>query len=366
MVDTYTVKAGDTLSGIAQRHLGRASRWPQIYAYNVKHRGRTGPALRDPDKLHIGQRILLPPKHAASPPHLPLHRAFAHPRQATKPLVQPAVKPATAPGAAPAAAPPSPRALPPAAEGRTHINSFAYKYNLDLLPPIKGETADFEFESKFTGQIYIWADKQIDLLTYGNSGVELAAKHETDTALGKLVNSGKVTWDPKSNKVTYENLMTTNAAGAPPNFVGVGVVMDSTNPMPAVRVKFTSPKLAGRLPPTILYLAESLTITLDVRPKPRPPAGPDAVADRNFATIPAPARNFATIAPPQAQPGAVVATAAGSDKPWWDRPSILIPGAAILVLATLASNVVTWGADAEVDPASFSAAGAMMTRALAH
>jgi LysM domain len=373
-VEVYTIKPGDSLSAIAQRHLGRASLWPQIFAYNATRRHGRVATLKDPNKLHVGQRIYLPPRISEYPPHLPNHLVYRHPAQVTRPSVN-AVTDAAVKTAVPRIQIPSPPQTPSrppklvalsGSRGTTHLNSFAFKYNLDLLPDIRGESPEFEFQAKFTGQIYIWLDKQIDLLTFTNTGFELAAKSHTDTALGQLVNSGKVTWNTTTNRVTYENLMTTNAVGAPPNLVSVGVAMDSGNPMPAIRAKFTSPRLAGRLPPSILYVAETITITLDVRKKMNKPTGPDAVASRSFATVAPPANNFATVAPPQGQPGVVVATTAGSDKAWWDRPSILLPGAAILVAATLASNVVTWGADTEVDPAAFAAASAMAGRALAH
>lgn len=47
----YVVKSGDTLSKIAQRELGKASRWPEISRLN---------GLRDPNKIQPGQRLRLP------------------------------------------------------------------------------------------------------------------------------------------------------------------------------------------------------------------------------------------------------------------------------------------------------------------
>lgn len=48
---TYTVKQGDTLSRIAQRELGNASRWPEISNIN---------GIRDPNRIFPGQVLRLP------------------------------------------------------------------------------------------------------------------------------------------------------------------------------------------------------------------------------------------------------------------------------------------------------------------
>jgi hypothetical protein len=43
----------------------------------------------------------------------------------------------------------------------THVNSYPFKYELDVMPPIKTENAELEFEATYKGQLYIWVDKQI-------------------------------------------------------------------------------------------------------------------------------------------------------------------------------------------------------------
>lgn len=50
---TYTVKPGDTLSKIAQEHLGKASAYMQIFELNKDQ-------LSDPDKIRPGQVLRLP------------------------------------------------------------------------------------------------------------------------------------------------------------------------------------------------------------------------------------------------------------------------------------------------------------------
>lgn len=51
--EVYRVKAGDTLSGIASRHLGRGSRWTEIWDLN---KGR----IADPNLIEIGWELVLP------------------------------------------------------------------------------------------------------------------------------------------------------------------------------------------------------------------------------------------------------------------------------------------------------------------
>ena len=50
---TYTVKAGDTLSGIAKEHLGSAGAYMKIFELNKDQ-------LSDPDKIKPGQVLKLP------------------------------------------------------------------------------------------------------------------------------------------------------------------------------------------------------------------------------------------------------------------------------------------------------------------
>ena len=50
---TYTVKAGDTLSGIAKEHLGSAGAYMKIFELNKDK-------LTDPDKIKPGQVLNLP------------------------------------------------------------------------------------------------------------------------------------------------------------------------------------------------------------------------------------------------------------------------------------------------------------------
>lgn len=58
--ETYTVAAGDSLSGIAQKKLGDGDRWTDIYAENKD-------TIHDPDLIYPGERVDLPPQATPSP-----------------------------------------------------------------------------------------------------------------------------------------------------------------------------------------------------------------------------------------------------------------------------------------------------------
>ena len=50
---TYTVVAGDSLSKIAKKLLGNASRWKEIHALNQD-------VIKNPDLIHPGQVLKIP------------------------------------------------------------------------------------------------------------------------------------------------------------------------------------------------------------------------------------------------------------------------------------------------------------------
>ena len=72
--------------------------------------------------------------------------------------------------------------------------------------------------------------------------------------------------DDKAKKVSFEDLLTTQAKGMPPSITAVGVAVDSSNPIPALRAKFVSAQLQGRLL-RHLFIAENMTVIIDIRPR---------------------------------------------------------------------------------------------------
>jgi LysM repeat protein len=92
-----TVRRGDTLSSIAERELGAASHWMEIFRAN---RGQ----LSDPDELPVGVRLVLPKQQKPATTATSRHHDQHRPREASperKHRVTPPVEPSAAPAQPP-------------------------------------------------------------------------------------------------------------------------------------------------------------------------------------------------------------------------------------------------------------------------
>jgi LysM repeat protein len=76
---SYTVRSGDTLSGIAQRYYGNAADWQWLYHENDK-------TIRDPNLIYVGEKLYIPataPAHYALTDYTPKHTRDYVPKHAT-------------------------------------------------------------------------------------------------------------------------------------------------------------------------------------------------------------------------------------------------------------------------------------------
>ncbi len=100
---TYAVKAGDTLSGIARRELGDARQYPAIFEASKGTLQPGGTHLSDPDRITVGQKLTIPAP-APTPPSAPV--TVVPPPVTPPPAPRPDVDEQTRSPGAPA--PPSP------------------------------------------------------------------------------------------------------------------------------------------------------------------------------------------------------------------------------------------------------------------
>lgn len=90
--DTITVHRGDTLSSLAQEHLGDSERWTDLYNANRD-------TIADPDQIDIGQQLDLPRAPIEQPPANPEPAAPVAPTAAPAPPTTAAPAPADSPAA---------------------------------------------------------------------------------------------------------------------------------------------------------------------------------------------------------------------------------------------------------------------------
>ncbi|MBA3019657.1 BTAD domain-containing putative transcriptional regulator [Propionicimonas sp.] len=113
-VKKITVHKGDTLSELAEKHLGDAHKWPQIYKASTDIRQPGGESLQDPDMIDIGWTLEVPQKATGGGEHkhgdqpatqAPTDSAPVETPPATAPVQQQAPAPQEAPAAPAESAP---------------------------------------------------------------------------------------------------------------------------------------------------------------------------------------------------------------------------------------------------------------------
>lgn len=81
---TVVVKRGDTLSGLAEEHLGAAAKWPRIFRANKDR-------IKDPDAIDVGWQLVIPARAAAAPEpgrHRPVRKQNRLPQGQSIPQTQ--------------------------------------------------------------------------------------------------------------------------------------------------------------------------------------------------------------------------------------------------------------------------------------
>ncbi|MCK5335932.1 MAG: hypothetical protein KAQ67_07210, partial [Gammaproteobacteria bacterium] len=175
-------------------------------------------------------------------------------------------------------------------------------------------------------------------VTLTKDGFEVNAKNEADLVLGKLLSDNKVSWNANAKTIKFENGITINSNNkfSPATTVSMGV--SPTTKLPVAKVTLKSSPVKGALN-NHTYVTSEISITIELTPIP-----PSAKASPipSAKPVPAPSSNG------------------------WDYliAGSLIAGAAVIVIATIAEDIVTAGAGVADDPASFSAAAAMITRGI--
>lgn len=339
MTERYRVRQGDNLWTIARTHLGRGADWPRIWRYNNRRDviARTGRGIPDPDIIFPDQILLLPVL-----PGSPTAPASASPRSAS-----------STPGAHGRAGAASGEAQPlrssptasnePLSRQLPHIQSpMSFKYKLDdlKLPPVV--QPGVVLEMKMTGDVILVSRKMVPALyVTSRHELELQMTTQANHAFGSLVNDTRLIYDDMGKKLTYRSMLVSQSKTPGTPATAIGVEMNSQSPIPKLRFEIRLPKLEGNVE-DFVYVAQGVTIVVEMTPTPRPPSGPSAQPLRVPQTAPVPATNWRR----------VLGTG-------------LVITAGVVVVATLVEDFFTVGAGIADDPVSFAAAGASFARGMA-
>ena len=312
----YIVKYGDTLWDIANRQLGNPLRWTELYEHNNKDEValNTGMKITDPDLIFVGQKLYIPSVPNISEPQA---RNMARSRSA--------------------------KLKPNAGKTRAKqkIRSVPFKYSLDKLPTITVASPTHIASVSLKGSITLQGMNSIDVVTITRQGFEIAAKRQADHAFGKLVSETQIGYNPSTNEITFECGITShsNSPYSPKTKAAAG--LSTKTGLPVLKGSVIAPKINGKIL-NHLYTANSLGIEIELTPR-RP----------MVKHTPLPQKRSASLSPESSK--------------GWDYlvASALVAGAGVIIVATIAEDIVTFGAGIADDAPSFAAAAAMFTGGVA-
>jgi len=262
----YVVKKGDTLWDLAGKFLGSPDEWPRLYAFNNAPEvvRVTGKNIQDPDVLQVGQTLLLPTLPGFSQPK---------PERTTK-IKQPtklrnSIKDSYVP--------------------------FMIKYNLDDIPMINYTGPAFNATVKLSGDVVITIGHLVPLTYVSNKGVELNYKGETDGIFQQLISDPSISWDRKSNSISFGCNMTTKSSPANAPCSSIGVAVSTAKPVPVLRSEIKYPTLKGYIRGD-RFCAMNMKAVVELEPKTERPrdGNPDSSPVRVHSRSSVGAWTFAT------------------------------------------------------------------------
>jgi hypothetical protein len=332
--ERYIVKKGDNLWHIAAAMLGRGKEWPRIWRYNNRPDvvRVTGRRISDPDRIYVGQLLLIPRLTT-----LPVAR---DPVDAAPSGLQPAMDPSA----------PAPQArLRPESPPRTSNESplgdqlrhlkfplmFRFRLGEYSWPPQDIGTAVIQV--KLSGEVLLKSkDSYPATLVVSTEDLEAQISRDANYAFGKLISEQKFAYEPASKKVTVSSMLITQSNVPNTVATAVGVEMASDSPIPKFKAEIKLPTLQGSIS-GFEYVAIDASVSLEITP--RPPQTPDG--------------RLRTETQKLVNPWTVAVGAA------------VVVAAAAVFIANGVEDVFTGGLGLADDPLVFAATGAALARGLA-
>lgn len=215
----HVVKKGDTLWGLAEKHLGSGMEWPRIYKFNNRpHVLKTGTKrIVNPDLIYVGDRIRLP----ISPefPQLNKKKALSQPRPTGKLNDQ----------------------------LYTIRSPLSFGYSLSDFPITVLYGPGYFVEIAMRGTLVLSTDSAVEVGYVSNFGVTKAFQKEAENAALKLVESKSFTFNPVKKKISYKNGLIVKAKNHyVPDFSVFFSMSSDSGFIPHVVAEAYCPQLSGK------------------------------------------------------------------------------------------------------------------------
>ncbi|HED16657.1 MAG TPA: LysM domain-containing protein [Gammaproteobacteria bacterium] len=310
----YVVRQGDTLWDLSNKFLGDPLKWPELFEHNNQNNviSNTGTRINDPDLIFIGQKIYIPTGKQATAPK-PKRKLQTKPNMAKK-------------------------------KAKRRAYSIPFKYELNTVPDQVVASPAYIATISLKGSITVQPSKAVDFMIMKSTGFELTAKREADKVLGSLLSEVKLEFNPALGEINYEVGFTAHSTipYAPSGKVSASI--SSQTGLPVIKSSIIAPDIKGSINGYI-YVTNGLEIEIELTPnnKQSEAGRVDEVPAQSPAQQTVPENNF------------------------WDKLVGVshILGAGIIIVATIAEDIVTAGAGIADDPASFAAASLLLYRGLA-
>jgi hypothetical protein len=143
---------------------------------------------------------------------------------------------------------------------------FTIKYKLDDLPLIKYDGPGFKATIKLSGDVVITLGHMVPLTYVTIRGLELNYKGQTDDAFNRLISNQNVSWDKKTNNISYSCTMTAKSSQANTPCSSIGVAIASNKPVPVLRADIIFPTLTGHISAD-KYCAVNVKSVVELEPK---------------------------------------------------------------------------------------------------
>ena len=235
----YVVKKGDTLWDLAGKFLGSPEEWPRLYAYNCSPEVTkiTGRRIEDPDLIIAGQTLLLP-----------IVPGLSRPRPASTSQLRSFKRPAKLKD-----------------QVRTTLVPFMIKYKLDDLLPIEYVGPAFKATIRLSGDLVVTLANRVPLFYVTNKGLEWSYKAQTDDLVSLLISEPGLSWDRKTNKISYNcNFVTKSTTPHAPQ-TSIGLEVSSDKLTPVIKAEICYPTLKGMINGSS-YLAMNSKAVIEIEP----------------------------------------------------------------------------------------------------